>query len=384
MTEASTRQPILDVRDLSVSFETQDGRVEAVKTLSFDVARGECLGLVGESGSGKSQTVLAAMGLTAANGVVEGSIRFDGVEMTGLDRKQLNDIRGARMAMIFQDPLTSLTAHMTVGAQMAEVLARHKKMKGAEAEKRIVEWLERVRIPEARRRLHQFPHELSGGMRQRVMIASAMLCEPQVLLADEPTTALDVTVQAQVLDLMDELKRETGAGLVLITHDMGVIARMADRVVVMRHGDAVERGQVDQVFAAPAHAYTRMLLDAMPRMDRTDRGSRPSIGTAPPKDVAPILEKSCANCHDPKKAKNGKVKAGFDSSNLKSIVKGGKEAGEGIVWGDASKSSLYKTVNLALTSPEDDLAMPPKKSHEKNPPLTKEQVAKIKAFIEAK
>ncbi|MDP3494616.1 MAG: ABC transporter ATP-binding protein, partial [Hyphomonadaceae bacterium] len=181
MTEASVRQPILDVRDLSVSFETQDGRVEAVKKLSFDVARGECLGLVGESGSGKSQTVLAAMGLTATNGIVEGSIRFDGQEVTTLNRKQLNDIRGARMAMIFQDPLTSLTPHMTVGAQMAEVLARHKRLKGAEAEKKIVDWLERVRIPEAKRRLHQFPHELSGGMRQRVMIASAMLCEPQVL-----------------------------------------------------------------------------------------------------------------------------------------------------------------------------------------------------------
>ena len=290
LTEASSRQPILDVRGLSVSFQTQDGRVEAVKKLDFDVARGECLGLVGESGSGKSQTVLAAMGLTAANGIVEGSIQFDGVEMTGLNRKQLNDIRGAKVAMIFQDPLTSLTAHMTVGAQMAEVLARHKKLKGAEAEARIVEWLERVRIPEARRRLHQFPHELSGGMRQRVMIASAMLCEPQLLLADEPTTALDVTVQAQVLDLMDELKRETGAGLVLITHDMGVIARMADRVVVMRHGEAVERGNVDDVFAAPKHEYTRMLLDAMPRMDRVDRGSRPSIGTAPANDVQPILE----------------------------------------------------------------------------------------------
>ncbi len=290
LTEVSGRQPILDVRGLSVSFQTQDGRVEAVKKLDFDVARGECLGLVGESGSGKSQTVLAAMGLTAANGIVEGSIRFDGVEMTGLDRKQLNDIRGAKVAMIFQDPLTSLTAHMTVGAQMAEVLARHKKLKGAEAEARIVEWLERVRIPEARRRLHQFPHELSGGMRQRVMIASAMLCEPQLLLADEPTTALDVTVQAQVLDLMDELKRETGAGLVLITHDMGVIARMADRVVVMRHGEAVERGNVDDVFAAPKHEYTRMLLDAMPRMDRVDRGSRPSIGAAPANDVEPILK----------------------------------------------------------------------------------------------
>ena len=283
-------KPILDVRHLSVSFQTQDGLVEAVKKLSFSVAPGECLGLVGESGSGKSQTVLAAMGLTAANGKVEGSILFDGVEMNGLDRKQLNEIRGARISMIFQDPLTSLTPHMTVGAQMAEVLARHKSLKGRAADQRIIEWLERVRIPESRRRLHQFPHELSGGMRQRVMIAAAMLCEPQVLLADEPTTALDVTVQAQVLDLMDELKRETGAGLVLITHDMGVIARMADRVVVMRHGDAVERGEVDQVFAAPQHAYTRMLLEAMPRMDRTDRGGRPAIGAPPPLETKPILE----------------------------------------------------------------------------------------------
>ena len=283
-------KPILDVRHLSVSFQTQDGLVEAVKKLSFSVAPGECLGLVGESGSGKSQTVLAAMGLTAANGKVDGSILFDGVEMNGLDRKQLNEIRGARISMIFQDPLTSLTPHMTVGAQMAEVLARHKNLKGRAAEQRIVEWLERVRIPEARRRLHQFPHELSGGMRQRVMIAAAMLCEPQVLLADEPTTALDVTVQAQVLDLMDELKRETGAGLVLITHDMGVIARMADRVVVMRHGEAVERGEVDQVFAAPQHAYTRMLLEAMPRMDRPDRGGRPAIGAPPSLETKPILE----------------------------------------------------------------------------------------------
>ncbi len=287
-----TAETILDVRNLSVSFETPDGLVEAVKTLSFDVAKGECLGLVGESGSGKSQTVLAAMGLTAANGKVEGSILFDGVEMIGLGRRRLNALRGARIAMIFQDPLTSLTPHMTVGAQMVEVLARHKGLRGRAAEQRMIEWLERVRIPEARRRLHQFPHELSGGMRQRVMIAAAMLCEPQLLLADEPTTALDVTVQAQVLDLMDELKRETGAGLVLITHDMGVIARMADRVVVMRNGEAVERGDVRQVFSRPAHPYTRMLLDAMPRLDRADRGGRPGIAPPPPAGTKPLLDVS--------------------------------------------------------------------------------------------
>jgi oligopeptide/dipeptide ABC transporter ATP-binding protein len=283
-------QPILEVKDLGIAFDTPDGRVEAVKTLSFDVARGECVGLVGESGSGKSQTVLAVMGLTASNGEVEGSIRFDGQEIKDLKRQALNEIRGSKIAMIFQDPLTSLTSHMTVGAQMEEVLARHRNVRGAEAEKHIVDWLERVRIPEARRRLHQFPHELSGGMRQRVMIASAMLCEPSLLLADEPTTALDVTVQAQVLDLMDELKRETQAGLVLITHDMGVIARMADRVVVMKDGEAVERGEAEQVFARPAHAYTRMLLEAMPRLDRVDRGSRPSIGPSPARDIKPLLE----------------------------------------------------------------------------------------------
>ena len=256
------------MRDLSVSFQTQDGLVEAVKKLSFSVAPGECFGLVGESGSGKSQTVLAAMGLTAANGKVEGSILFDGVEMNGLDQKQLNAIRGARISMIFQDPLTSLTPHMTVGAQMAEVLARHKNLKGKAAEQRMVEWLERVRIPEARRRLHQFPHELSGGMRQRVMIAAAMLCEPQVLLADEPTTALDVTVQAQVLELLQTEVREHRTGLLLITHNLGVVARYADRVNVMYGGRIVESAPGDDLYDRPLHPDTIGLLASVPRLDQ--------------------------------------------------------------------------------------------------------------------
>jgi oligopeptide transport system ATP-binding protein len=267
---------LLEIRDLDVHFKTQDGDVHAVKRVSLDVEEATCLGVVGESGSGKSQLFLAAMGLLAANGRVTGSVKYRGQELLGLEAHRLNQFRGSKITMIFQDPLTSLTPHMTIGAQILEALTVHRKQPREEARQQVREMLDYVRIPEAARRMRQYPHELSGGMRQRVMIAMATITGPDLVIADEPTTALDVTVQAQILEILRALKTDKKTALVLISHDMGVIAGSADRVQVMREGAVVERGAVDEIFYAPRQDYTRMLLQAMPRLEDT-----PSLATHP-------------------------------------------------------------------------------------------------------
>ncbi|ANO32447.1 ABC transporter ATP-binding protein [Vibrio breoganii] len=272
---------LLDVKDLRVEFTTQDGIVTAVNDLNFSLEPGETLGIVGESGSGKSQTVFAIMGLLAKNGIISGSAKFEGREILNLPEKELNKVRAEQIAMIFQDPMTSLNPYMKVSDQLMEVLMLHKGMGKAQAFEESVRMLEAVKIPEARKRITMYPHEFSGGMRQRVMIAMALLCRPKLLIADEPTTALDVTVQAQIMDLLNELKSEFDTSIIMITHDLGVVAGSCDKVLVMYAGRTMEYGSVDEIFYEPSHPYAEGLLKAIPRLD-TEGEILPTIPGNPP------------------------------------------------------------------------------------------------------
>jgi peptide/nickel transport system ATP-binding protein len=256
------------VRDLRTWFRTDDGLVKAVDGVSFDLLPGETLGVVGESGCGKSVTALSVMGLVPPPGYVAGgSVRFEGEDLAGISEARWRELRGDRMAMIFQDPMTSLNPFLTVQRQLTEVLERHRGLGSSAARSRAIEMLERVGIPDPAERIRDYPHQFSGGMRQRVMIAMALLCEPRLLIADEPTTALDVTIQAQILELLQDMKQRFGMAIMLITHAMGVVAETAQRVVVMYAGKVIEEAPVDRLFANPRHPYTQGLIRSIPRID---------------------------------------------------------------------------------------------------------------------
>jgi peptide/nickel transport system ATP-binding protein len=275
--------PLLSVEDLRVSFATEEGIVQAVDGVSFDLAAGEVLAVVGESGSGKSVTAMTLMGLTRSpNAHFEGTAHYKGTELIGASEEQLRRVRGAEVAMIFQDPMTSLNPVLRIGKQIMEQIQEHEGLPDQQARVRTVELLERVGIPRARERVDNYPHEFSGGMRQRVMIALALSCNPSVLIADEPTTALDVTIQAQILQGMRDLRQETGAAVILVTHDLGVVADIADRIAVMYAGRIVEEGTLDQIFYDPQHPYTWGLLGSITRVDKPRPERLPAIAGLPP------------------------------------------------------------------------------------------------------
>ncbi|MBB4052675.1 oligopeptide transport system ATP-binding protein [Devosia subaequoris] len=259
---------LLEVKNLKVDFDTQDGVVHAVRDLSYTLEKGKTLAIVGESGSGKTQGAFALMGLLPKNGRATGSIRFDGKEILNLPLRELNRYRAERIGIIFQDPMTSLNPYMRISRQMTEVLEHHKGMSRSEALAESVRFLDAVRIPDAKNRVHMYPHEFSGGMRQRVMIAMALLCGPELLIADEPTTALDVTVQAEIIDLLVDLQEDFHASIILITHDLGIVAGTCEDTLVMFNGEVMEYRKTEELFANPEHAYTKGLLSAVPRLDQ--------------------------------------------------------------------------------------------------------------------
>jgi oligopeptide/dipeptide ABC transporter ATP-binding protein len=284
----SRPEPLLSVEDLRVRFATEDGIVHAVDGVSFDLRPGEILGIVGESGSGKSVTAQTVMGLTrSANAQISGSVRFHGKDLVTTSEEELQSIRGREISMVFQDPMTSLNPVYKVGDQIIEQIEAHKEMPKEEAKERAAELLASVGIPNARERVDDYPYEFSGGMRQRAMIAMALALEPRILIADEPTTALDVTIQAQILALIQRLNEERGLAVILITHDLGVIAEVADRVQVMYAGQIVEQGSLDDIFYDPQHPYTWGLIGSLTRLDQPPPDRLPQIGGQPPSLLAP-------------------------------------------------------------------------------------------------
>lgn len=259
---------LLDVKNLSVDFDTPDGIIHAVRDVSFSIKKGKTLAIVGESGSGKSQTAFGILGLLPNNGHAAGSVQYEGKEILNLPEGAMNTYRSSKISMIFQDPMTSLNPYMRISNQMAEVLVQHKGMSKREAVAKSVDMLDAVQIPDAKGRIHMYPHEFSGGMRQRVMIAMSLLCRPQLLIADEPTTALDVTVQAEIMDLIIDLQEDFGMALILITHDLGIVAGTCEEILVMFGGKVMEYRPTQELFDNPEHPYTRGLLEAVPRLDK--------------------------------------------------------------------------------------------------------------------
>ena len=333
VTTAPARRKVLEVEDIRTRFHTRDGTVHAVNGISFDLHEGELLGVVGESGSGKSVTMMSLLKLLPMPPaeIVSGRALLDGEDLIALEPEELTHVRGARVGFIFQDPMTSLNPVLSVGYQLTEPLRVHLGMKRGAARRQAVELLERVGIPAAASRLDDFPHQFSGGMRQRVMIAIALACNPEVLIADEPTTALDVTIQAQILDVVKRLRRESGTAIIWITHDLGVMAGLADRVMVMYGGLVVECASVDKLFRHPRHPYTRGLLGTLPRLDGTRAERLASIPGQPPSlDRTPAacpFAPRCGNVFDRCRRENPVLERAAEGHEVACWLEAGAAAG---------------------------------------------------------